>query len=226
MSTVLSIAVRPSSDTGDHEVCLFGDGDNLIDVFSDGMIGLDPDDILVEPCPLLATTEARTVTIGRCDCGVVGCGSVEVVVQRSSAIVSWRSVRSAAEVCFDAADYDAEVLRALNDHDWEPPDRTVARLVRGAVDRDKLRSIGLEYSWASGRGRSNAMTVALILSPGPYQLIVHAPFRDETPRQAADRIVELLALGPSNWDQVDWFPQTTGLAAPPIAGPGWRRGTS
>ena len=49
---MLRISVRPSPETNDHEVLLRSEEGDLLERFGDG-IGLDPDDILVEPCPLL-----------------------------------------------------------------------------------------------------------------------------------------------------------------------------
>ena len=42
------IEVRPSPETNDHEVQLLADGKSLIDRFSSGLIGLDPDDLLTD----------------------------------------------------------------------------------------------------------------------------------------------------------------------------------
>jgi hypothetical protein len=75
------IKVQPSPETSGHEVCLLADGENLIERFSSDMIGLDPDDLLVEPCPLRAQETPHTATIGRCTCGGIGCGSVEVAMR-------------------------------------------------------------------------------------------------------------------------------------------------
>jgi hypothetical protein len=45
------IDIRPSPETNDHEVRLFGDGDDIIARFWNDMMGLDPDNILVAPMP-------------------------------------------------------------------------------------------------------------------------------------------------------------------------------
>ena len=51
--------MRPSPETNDHEVLLCTEEGDLIERFGDGMIGLDPDDILVEPCPLRLLGDRR-----------------------------------------------------------------------------------------------------------------------------------------------------------------------
>jgi hypothetical protein len=72
--TTLHIEVRPSRETRDHEVCLLGNGEDLIHSFSPEMMGMDPEDLLVEPCRLRAENVSHTATIGRCCCGMAGCG--------------------------------------------------------------------------------------------------------------------------------------------------------
>src|SRR5215472_18585129 len=122
----LRIEVRPSQETNDHEVCLLGDGESLVDRFSNGLIGLDPDDLLIDPCPLRAENVPRRVTVGRCSCGIVGCGSVEVEIRRDHDEVIWTGLNSSQRVYFLAVQYDAEVERAFRDHTWETPERTAS----------------------------------------------------------------------------------------------------
>lgn len=62
----LRIEVRPSPETNDHEVRLMADGESLVDRFSTGLIGLDPDDLLTDSCGLRAENESHRVTIGCC----------------------------------------------------------------------------------------------------------------------------------------------------------------
>lgn len=78
----LRIEVRATPETNDHEVRLLADGKSLVDRFSSGLIGLDPDDLLTHPSPLRAESSSRAVVIGRCSCGIVGGGSVEVEIPR------------------------------------------------------------------------------------------------------------------------------------------------
>lgn len=222
----LSISVRPSPETNDHEVLLRTEEGDLIERFGDGMIGLDPDDILVEPCPLLPGDSPRTALIGRCDCGVTGCGSVEVTISTDGQTVSWTTEERTVGVRFNATQYTAEVRRALSDFGWETADRTAARLIAGAIDRARLAEAGLKFAWASGRVAKDRITIALEYSDGPYQLLVPVPWHGETPQVIADACCQLVRRDPSGWSDVRWFPQAQGLAPPRIAGPGWRPGTS
>ena len=177
--------IRPSPQTNDHEVRFFADGEDIIDRYWNGMIGLDPDDILVTPCPLLGGRESHRITVARCSCGEIGCGSVEVEVTRSRERVDWTWSRpgSSETLEFLAPVYDAEVTRRLSDTTWETPDRTAARLLAGTVDREALRRHGLSYSWGSGRVCKGTFTVSLNLEPGPYQVLVHLPCGSESPEQ-------------------------------------------
>jgi hypothetical protein len=109
------IDVRPSPETNDHEVRFFADGEDVIDRRWNDMIGLDPDDILVRPCPLHSGDKPHRATVARCGCGVIGCGSIEVEVTRCSENVEWTwgSPDSPKTLRFLATSYDAEVERAL-----------------------------------------------------------------------------------------------------------------
>ena len=212
----LRITVRPSPETNDHEVCLTAEGESLIGHFSDGLIGMDPDDLLSDPCPLRAEDSSRRVVIGRCSCGIVGCGSVEIEIRRDHDEVIWMAGDSSRQVRFRAAQYDAEVERALLDHTWETPDRTAARLIALAVDRTALRQKGFELSWVSGRCRDGMMKAALILTPGPYQVLVGVPWNGKDIEVIVERFKRVLSESPEKWPNVQCNPQAGGLGPPPI----------
>lgn len=224
--TELRIVVRPSEETNDHEVCLLGDGEDLIRRFDSGLIGLDPDDILVHPSPLIALSEPHVATVARCDCGVIGCGSLEVSICREGDVVSWRSVYSSVVVQFRADLYEREVERAVNDRSWETPDRTTARLISDFVDRRALAERGLRFEWASGRLREGAMSLSLGYELGPCQLVVHVSAANASPKEVAESCLAVLSQNPVTWTDVNWYPRQQGLGPPAIAGSGWRKGTA
>jgi hypothetical protein len=223
----LRIDVQPSPETNDHEVRFFVDGDDIIARFWKDMMGLDPDDILVAPCPLYAS-QPHKATLARCSCGVIGCGIIEVNIERSGDEVrwSWGDAESQQAVSFLAASYDKELGRALTDTSWETPDRTAARLLANQVDRQTLASHGLTFTWGSGRVRQGAFSVALRLEPGPYQVLVHLPWIGEAPELIARKCAELLREPPTEWLGAEWFAQQVNLGPPSLLGSGWRRGDS
>ena len=215
------IKVNPSPQTNDHKVCLLANGADLVDQFATGLIGLDPDDLLVEPCVLRADSTLHVALIGRCSCGIVGCGSVEVKIQKDSDRVIWTAKDSSRSVQFQVTQYDAEVERALRDHSWETPERTAGRLISQAVDKTSLARRGFEFSWASGRCTDGMMTASLLLRPGPYQILVRLPWNGQDINDIVDQFKSVLSEPPEMWLNVQWNPLAQGLGPPPIAGPGW-----
>jgi hypothetical protein len=207
----LRIAVRPSPETNDHEARLLGNGESLVDRLSSGLIGLDPDDLLTDTtCPLRAESESHRATIGRCSCGIIGCGSVEVEIRREHDQVVWTAMDSSLQVRFLAAQYDGEVERALQDRTWETPERTAARLVSRAVDRAALARRGFEFSWASERCRNGLMTVSLVLTPGPYQVLISVPWDSESIEGIVAQFREILSQPPQNMGEGGMQPPSEG----------------
>ena len=222
------IGIRPSPETNDHDVRFFGDGDDIIARFWNDMMGLDPDDILVTPCLLDAGSKPHTATVARCNCGVIGCGSIEVNIERLVDHIkwSWDEAGSRRALSFVAMNYDQELRRALADTNWETPDRTAARILANQVDREAPASHGFTFTWSSGRIRRDMFSVALKLEPGPYQVIVHLPWSGTPPEAIAQQCVEFLCQPPATWLGAEWFPQQANLGPPSLAGPSWRRGGS
>jgi hypothetical protein len=222
------IEIRPSLETNDHEVRFFGDGEDIIAQFWNDMIGLDPADILVNPSPLEAGVNSHKATVARCNCGVIGCGSIEVDIKRSAEFVEWSWGKAGAlqALRFLASSYSGELRRALTDTSWETPDRTAARLLASQIDRQALAMHGLTFIWGSGRARKGAFSVSLRLEPGPYQILVNLPWHEESPEGIARKCAELLREQPSSWIGAEWFPQQAGLGPPRLAGTSWRRGGS
>lgn len=219
--TAFRITVQPSPETNDHEVRLFADEMNLVELIAPDLMGLDPDDLLIEPCPLRADTSPHPAVIGRCRCGSIGCGSVSVNIHAEATGVIWTALDSAERILFDATQYSLEIERALQDFTWEPPDRTAARLISRAVDRASLARRGFEFSWASGRCPKGMMTASLLLRPGPYQVLVRLPWNGENLEEIVCQFKTVLSARPEEWPAVECNPQAQNLGPPPINGPGW-----
>lgn len=157
------IEVRASPATKDHEVLFFADDIDLIQLFAHQKMGLDPNEVLVEPCSLRALDSAHMATIARCGCGVVGCSSKQVQIHHEGGIVWWTEVYANLTVEFEASQYNLEIERALNDHSWETPERTASRLIAAAIDKGILKSHGFTFLWASVGFREGMMTATLEL---------------------------------------------------------------
>lgn len=218
----LEIVVAPAPHTNDHEVLLLGNGRDLVRMIDEEMIGLDPDDILIEPSPLLVAG-AQPIAIGRCSCGLTGCASIEAKLFREGGAVVWDVQDYDGVLRFDASQYESEVKRALADTSWETPARTAARLIRSTVDHDALRRHGFQFSSSSGRLRIGKISVSLLWEPGPYQVLVHSPWIHQ-PQIAAATMCKILSEPPGAWRDVEYYPQASGLGAPSIGGKCWRPG--
>ncbi|MBA2890717.1 hypothetical protein [Nonomuraea soli] len=90
---------------------------------------------LVSSGLLRATDEPKEVRLAEAYCTEGCCGGLHVTIVREGPQVVWKDWRSSTpgaappEVRFDASEYDRELARAEQDHQWEWPARTVARLV-------------------------------------------------------------------------------------------------
>jgi hypothetical protein len=219
---VFGITVRPSPEANDHEVCLFADEVSLVELIAPDLMGLDPDDLLIEPCALRAHVLPHPAIIGRCGCGIIGCDSVAVNIHAEDTRVIWTAPDSAKRVQFDATQYAVELERALQDFSWEPPDRTAARLISRAVDRTSLARRGFEFCWASGRSPEGMMTVSLLLRPGPYQVLVRLPWDGGDVEEIVRQFATLTSRSPEVWPNVECNAQAQDLGPPPIHGPGWK----
>lgn len=91
---------------------------------------------------LRATSEPRQVRLAEAYCTEGCCGGLYVTIMRAGTEVVWTDWRSSMpgdppwEARFDAAGYDWEIARAEQDHSWEWPAQTVARLLAGQLRED------------------------------------------------------------------------------------------
>ncbi len=134
------IAIRVSVSnpqlSGTVETSIFIDGRPIVaEAFTAGPAE-QPEYLLGPEHRLHAEVEPHEVRLAEADCTEGCCGALYVTIERRSDEVIWRDWRNPDRssvglpaVRFDAAQYDAEIARAENDHSWEWPDRTVARLL-------------------------------------------------------------------------------------------------
>ncbi|MFB9662532.1 hypothetical protein ACFQS3_23570 [Glycomyces mayteni] len=98
-----------------------------------------PETVLHDGRGLEALAEPRDVKIGDTGCVEECCGAFRAVISRRGGLVEWE-VRDTVlkdppttRLTFDADQYDAEVVRAAADFDWEWPARRAARLLRERI---------------------------------------------------------------------------------------------
>lgn len=91
---------------------------------------------------LRATAEPKEVRLAEAYCTEGCCGGLYVTIVREGSDVVWKDWRSSMPgdpppaVRFDATQYDRELARAEQDHSWEWPARTLARLVADGLRAD------------------------------------------------------------------------------------------
>jgi hypothetical protein len=218
--SALRLDVRSLAGTNDHEVRPMIDGEDLIATRFPGLVGVDPDDLLIAPSPLRPGAP-HAVTVARCECGEAGCSRGDLSVRTDGDQVSW--LIGARTYRFERGRYLAEIARAEQDTRWETPDRTAARLIRDGVDRRTLAMQGLGYQWSSGRLSRDHLAISLRVDPGPYQALVWVPWTGGASASAmAAEALLVLALPPATWN-AHYHPLAHGLGQPAIAGPNWRR---
>jgi len=133
----LHVVVPDSLRTGSGvEVRPLVDGEDILaDVFTEGPAE-DPGRLLLPDGPLVAGVEPHEVRLAEAECTEGCCGALYVTIRRDGDHVVWSGWRDPDEDAvtlpdfrFDAREYEAEVERAVADHSWEWPARTVARLL-------------------------------------------------------------------------------------------------
>ena len=226
MTRLNTIAFRvfPSPDTNDHEVRIFVDGKPLIAEHWPEMMGMDPDDLLSYR-ELAPREEVHEATVVRCGCGIVGCGSAWVRISAEGNLVIWDSWAGdtgnppAGTLVFAREQYMQAVKDAIEDHSWETPDRTAARILASLVDHRALALNNLKYQWASGRIRNATLTISLSLPPS-YQILVHMPWNQESPDEIARESADILKTDPNQWPDIVWYANNS---TPPFNGPAWHQ---
>jgi hypothetical protein len=206
---VIEIAVPDPALPGGVETRILANGRPVIaEAFEDG-VGHSPD-ILLERGQLRAETEPREVQLAEADCTEGCCGALYVTIAREDDTVRWYGRRNpdkhptdpaapalAAELRFDATQYNAEVDRAQNDHSWESTGQTTARLLRRHFRNDPtiLTRWNCSPNWISADHRDPDQVNVSFTFPGkprtdpssPWlQFIVDLPDDGTPPEQRAD----------------------------------------
>jgi len=221
----IAFHVVASPETNDHEVEIFVDGKPFIAKHWPDMMGMDPD-ALLSYSKLAPRDGSHEATVVRCRCGEAGCGSAWVRISGEGDQVIWDSWEGdkgdpPARTLVFARDQYMEALReAVEDHSWETPDRTAARILRPLVDHDAVARNDLEYQWASGRIHDDTLTISLKGPPGCHQILVHLAWNNQSPEEIAHEAAILLKSDPNQWTDLNWHGKKP---TPPFDGPAWQR---
>ncbi|MFC3499697.1 hypothetical protein ACFOOK_01610 [Micromonospora krabiensis] len=156
----VSVPDAELSGTGTVETHIVVDGRPIVaEAFTEGSAE-QPEYLLGPDRRLHADVEAHEVRLAEADCTEGCCGALYVTIERRGDEVIWRDWRNPDEpgldlpaLRFGAAQYDAEIIRAENDHSWEWTDRSVARLLRTRLSEqpDLLGRWDCHPGWVEAR---------------------------------------------------------------------------
>ncbi len=190
-------------------------------------LGMDTNDLLLPSNKFHPRNEPHQVAVARCECGVYGCGSTDILVTSDVAVVHWdwlieKPMRR--RVTFDRDAYVQEVERLEFDRSWETPERVATRLVAKGAASLPLVERGLRYAF-SGNYHADPTIFSVSLSLGDqYQVFLHIPWNDRAPGQLAQEIISVLDGDPTTW-HAKWHGISPECRAvpPQIAGANWDR---
>jgi hypothetical protein len=129
---VIAFHFEASPTSNDDQVRPVIDGVDLLRTLADDSLGIDPPEFFRQP----ALGHDGTLLIGRCSCGVVGCGNVQVDVAVADQSVTWR-LRLDDTYQFELGQYLESFKSASANTAWESVGRTAERLV-SSIDFAKL----------------------------------------------------------------------------------------
>ena len=127
--------------------------------------------------------------IGRCGCGVVGCGDQRADVVLAGDEATWLLARG-RRVVFDRRQYEAALGEGASSTAWESFERTAERLV-GSLDFSARSRRGYIFQWASVRIRKGQIT--LMFTKDARQVMFDIGWNHKDPEDARSRIIEWIA---------------------------------
>ena len=172
----IGFAITPSPETNDHEVRILIDGEDWL---GEDQMGMDPPELFRQ----ISGCDTGKLLVGRCYCGVVGCGDLYVYVTRDEDIVKWQ-VSDARSFRFDRIYYDETIESLINDNSWEDVNRRVERLIEKQFFDTKIDE-ELDFRWASARIKANV--IHLSYSNGSEQRLLEFNWDGETEESALKR---------------------------------------
>jgi len=137
----LSFHIIPSSESNDHQVRIFIDGEDWL---RNDFLGVDPSSFFQQDSFLNGD-----LLVGRCTCGVEGCCDLIVNVHNDSEKVGWTN-DDGLNLQFRKTEYLKIIEILKTDYSWEDINRRVERLISTLFIGTNITG-GLTFDWASCR---------------------------------------------------------------------------
>ncbi|WKK83586.2 hypothetical protein QYS48_14895 [Marivirga arenosa] len=137
----LSFNIIPSPESNDHQVRILIDNEDWL---HDDYLGIDPPRFFQQE-----TFLSGDLLVGRCDCGVEGCGDLIVNVHSDKDKMIWTN-NDGLKLQFDKTEYSKVIEFSKTDFKWEDINRRVERLMTNIFNASQTID-GLTFDWASCR---------------------------------------------------------------------------
>ncbi|WP_175220878.1 hypothetical protein [Achromobacter deleyi] len=181
----LDFVFAESHESNDHEVRPLATGIDILRSLSPNDRGLDPPEFFGQS----ALWAGGKLLIGRCSCGVIGCGDQIADVEVCSNQIAWLLAQG-RRVVFNKEQYEAALAQGAVSTSWESLERTAERLVSG-LDFSKRAERGYVFQWASAR--INKGQITLSFGVGGRQAIIDVGWNQRDPEDARNSVLLWIA---------------------------------
>ena len=154
----LSFHILPSPESNDHEIRILIDNEDFL---GNDYLGLDPPSFFSQD----NLEKDGEIMVGRCTCGVEGCGDYPLKVVINQENVLWTN-NNGLNLIFERQDYHRSICEAKNDYSWEDIKRTVERLTTNILKHSQTKD-NYNFNWASARIKDKQITLSY--SKNSYQ---------------------------------------------------------
>lgn len=183
---LLGFVFNASQESNDHEVRPLISGADLLDSIRASDLGLDPPQFFKQPGLL----KGGEILIGRCSCGVLGCGDQQVEVEITGDQFIW-FLAGDRRIEFDRTQYETAIAQNASNTAWESLERTAERLV-GSLDFSGRAERGYVFQWASARIKKGKITLSFIDGCG-HQVTIDIGWDRKNPENARTRVLRWMA---------------------------------
>ncbi|QTV05030.1 hypothetical protein [Faecalibacter bovis] len=147
----LSFNILPSPESNDHEIRILIDDKDFL---GNDYLGLDPPSFFSQD----NLDKDGEIMIGRCTCGVEGCGDFQLTVVIKQDNVLWTN-NNGLNLIFEKQYYNHSIETAKNDYSWEDINRKVERLTTNILKNSQTKDSYI-FNWASARINERQITLS------------------------------------------------------------------